>query len=57
MNITPIEIDLPGGYKAKLIFRQYQKDGDWVCQATDELFSDLILLMSENIDAEDLKQH
>lgn len=57
MNITPIEIDLPGGYKAKLIFRQYQKDGDWICQATDELFSDLILLISENIDTEDLKQH
>jgi hypothetical protein len=41
MNITPITIDLPGGYTAKLMFRQYQPGGDWVCQATDELITDL----------------
>jgi hypothetical protein len=41
MNITPIIIDLPGGYTAQLMFRQYQPGGDWVCQASDELIADL----------------
>jgi len=41
MNITPITVELPNGYKAQLIFRQYQTNGDWICQATDEYITDL----------------
>jgi hypothetical protein len=41
MNITPITIDLPSGYQAQLMFRQYQPGGDWICQASDEYLADL----------------
>lgn len=45
MNVTDIVIDLPGGYEAKLLFRQYQPGGDWICQASDEYIADLSALL------------
>ena len=41
MNEMPIMITLPNGLKAQLLFRQYQSDGDWICQASDEYIFDL----------------
>jgi hypothetical protein len=41
MNIIPLKLTLPNGYEAKLVFRQYQSGGDWICQASDECIFDL----------------
>lgn len=48
MNFTPIVITLPNGYKAKLLFRQYQQQGDWICQVSDECITDLQDLLLED---------
>ena len=53
MNFIPIEMALPNGYQAKLLFRQFQPGGDWICQASDELMTDLKdLLDLEEIDCD-----
>ena len=41
MNCVQIPVPLPNGYEARLLFRQWQPRGDWICQATDETISDL----------------
>ena len=45
MNIAPLVIPLPDGYEAKLIFRQYESDGDWICQMSHEVMFDLQTLL------------
>ena len=47
MNYTHVEVPLPNGYEARLMFRQYQPGGDWICQATDELMTDLQDMLAE----------
>ena len=41
MNFVQIPVPLPNGYEAKLMFRQFQPRGDWICQAADETISDI----------------
>lgn len=41
MNTIPLMITLPNGYEVRLMFRQYQSGGDWICQASDEVIFDL----------------
>lgn len=45
MNVAPLVIPLPDGYEAKLIFRQYESGGDWICQVSDEVIFDLQTLL------------
>lgn len=40
-NFAYLEVPLPNGYEARLLFRQFQPGGDWVCQASDETITDL----------------
>ena len=49
MNFVPVYISLPGGYQAKLMFRQYQRGGDWICMASDEYITDLQDLLDGNL--------
>ena len=48
MNFVQIPVPLPNGYEARLMFRQFQPNGDWICQATDETITDLQDLIEGN---------
>ena len=48
MNFVQIPVVFDNGYKAKLMFRQFQPNGDWICQASDECMTDIQDLLEGN---------
>jgi hypothetical protein len=36
-----IILSLENGLQAKLMFRQFQTNGDWICQMSDDIMEDL----------------
>lgn len=38
----------PNGYVVKLLFKQYEHNGDWICAMTQEFMQDFQTLLPEN---------
>ena len=48
MNFLQIPVIFENGYEARLMFRQFQPNGDWICQASDECMTDIQDLLEGN---------
>jgi hypothetical protein len=54
MNFVKIPVVFDNGYEARLLFRQFQHRGDWICQASDECMTDIQdLLAGESLSWQD----
>jgi|LakMenE01Jun11ns_1017448.scaffolds.fasta_scaffold9603112_1 hypothetical protein len=45
MEYRYFNIMLPNGHFVKLLFKQYENNGDWICQMTEQFMNDLNTLL------------
>lgn len=43
-----IEVPLSNGGHIRLMFKQFQANGDWICLATDECMTDMVELLEND---------